>query len=239
MVNHSQNNFFDPNTNLNQSQQHFAKISRAGSSFKYSQNHYRKSFFELIPGPNEQRFIKFNDMPSNSSKYALDSRLTRATTDFAKTCSREANISGARLKNSSAYLNYDVGQHDIQEALKQNLRNSSKKLLLDNDARTSAKTRQSRDKGTNYGKNPLAKSLKDQLNDPSSHFERNVKRYTYEGAASTHGHNLDILTASKNLGHAPRPLHVLEWDLQQPRDTSLYNISVTQNLKSLDQKIRQ
>ena len=47
-------------------------------------------------------------MPQNSSKYALNSQLTNATTDFSKQCTRDANISGNYAKNPSAYLGYDI-----------------------------------------------------------------------------------------------------------------------------------
>jgi len=82
----------------------------------------------------------------------------------------------------------------------------------------------------------LARSYKEQINDPSSHFERNVKRYTYDGAAMSQGQNLDILRASKNLSHIKRE-QAMDWDLQKPRDSALYHISVTQNLKQLDQQL--
>ena len=36
----------------------------SGTKFKFSEHHYRKSFFENLPGANEMRFVKFNDMPS-------------------------------------------------------------------------------------------------------------------------------------------------------------------------------
>jgi len=62
------------------------------------------------------RFIKFNDMPRNASKYALNSQLTNATTDFSKVCSRDANISGAyNGQNPSVYLGYDITQFNIQD----------------------------------------------------------------------------------------------------------------------------
>ena len=32
--------------------------------FEYSENYYRKSFFDNLQGPNENRFVQFNDMPS-------------------------------------------------------------------------------------------------------------------------------------------------------------------------------
>lgn len=82
----------------------------------------------------------------------------------------------------------------------------------------------------------MARSYKEQINDPSSHFERNVKRYTYDGAAMSQGQNLDILRASKNLSHIKRE-QAMDWDLQKPRDSALYHISVTQNLKQLDQQL--
>jgi hypothetical protein len=84
-VNKSAANFYNTNVDFRrQSAQSMTKMMRTGSTFKYSQNHYRKSFFDQIPGANENRFIAFNDMPYNSSKYALNSQLTRATTDFSK-----------------------------------------------------------------------------------------------------------------------------------------------------------
>lgn len=50
------------------------------------------------------------------------------------------------------------------------------------------------------------------------------------------GQNLDILRASKNLSHIKRE-QAMDWDLQKPRDSALYHISVTQNLKQLDQQL--
>ena len=50
------------------------------------------------------------------------------------------------------------------------------------------------------------------------------------------GQNLDILRASKNLSHVKRE-QAMDWDLQKPRDAALYHISVTQNLKQLDQQL--
>ena len=84
-VNKSAATFASTNVDFRrQSAQSMAKIARTGSAFKYSQNHYRKSFFDQIPGANENRFVAFNDMPYHSSKYALNSQFTRATTDFSK-----------------------------------------------------------------------------------------------------------------------------------------------------------
>lgn len=75
-------------------------------------------------------------MPYNSSKYALNSQLTRATTDFSKQCNREnAVMIGNRDPSASVYLGYDVKQFDIQQAIERNLRNSSKKLLNMNESR--------------------------------------------------------------------------------------------------------
>ena len=62
--------------------------------------------------------------------------------------------------------------------------------------------------------NPLARSFKEQLNDPSSHFERNIKKYNYSGAASTQGFNLEVGDAKDNLGHQRKPLGILEMELQ-------------------------
>lgn len=136
-VNQSAANFYSTNVDFRrQSAQSMTKMMRTGSTFKYSQNHYRKSFFDQIPGANENRFIAFNDMPYNSSKYALNSQLTRATTDFSKQCNRDnAVMIGSRDPSASVYLGYDVKQFDIQQAIERNLRNSSKKLLNMNESR--------------------------------------------------------------------------------------------------------
>ena len=50
------------------------------------------------------------------------------------------------------------------------------------------------------------------------------------------GPNLDVLRASKNLSHIKRE-KAMDWDLQKPRDSALYHISVTQNLKELDKQL--
>jgi hypothetical protein len=143
---------------------------------------------------------------------------------------------GNRDPSASVYLGYDVKQFDIQQAIERNLRNSSKKLLNMNESRKMINVRQWEQTPNGQAANPLARSYKEQINDPSSHFERNVKRYTYDGAAMSQGQNLDILRASKNLSHIKRE-QAMDWDLQKPRDSALYHISVTQNLKQLDQQL--
>ena len=143
---------------------------------------------------------------------------------------------GNRDPSASVYLGYDVKQFDIQQAIERNLRNSSKKLLNMNESRKMINVRQWEQTPNGQAVNPLARSYKEQINDPSSHFERNVKRYTYDGAAMSQGQNLDILRASKNLSHIKRE-QAMDWDLQKPRDSALYHISVTQNLKQLDQQL--
>jgi hypothetical protein len=106
-----------------------------------------------------------------------------------------------------------------------------------NEARKAINVRQWQATGDQLQQNnPLARSAKEQVTDPSSHFERNVKRYTYDGAAMSQGPNLDVLRASKHLSHVKRE-QILDWDLQKPRDSVLYHISVTQNLKELDKQL--
>ena len=50
-------------------------------------NRVRESFFDYIQGPNENRFIPFNNMPKNCSKYRFEGEKAPA---FEKYISREA-----------------------------------------------------------------------------------------------------------------------------------------------------
>ena len=126
--------FYNMNTNqniFNKSQKSFNQLARVTSKslhgtipkqahkFKYSTNLYRKSFFDNINGPNENRFIKFNDMPNSSSKYALNSSQTKPTLDFSKHCSRETKVVGDRALSQAKYSNieYDVQAFTIQDSL--------------------------------------------------------------------------------------------------------------------------
>jgi len=72
------------------------------------------------------RFVKFNDMPSQSSKYALNSSFTRATTNFKKQTNRDSFVVGdtSSKNNVSANLEYDVSLFNIAEQVKQSMRKS-------------------------------------------------------------------------------------------------------------------
>ena len=79
--------------------------------FEYSENFYRKSFFNYLQGPNENRFVQFNDMPSHCSKYAKNSALTGATTKFSKVISRDKSIVGIPSNEDKflcANIEYDI-----------------------------------------------------------------------------------------------------------------------------------
>jgi len=66
--------------------------------------------------------VKFNDMPSASSKYALHSSYTRAATDMKRQVSRDAQIIGmSQDKSQGSRADYDVSINDISASMKRNL----------------------------------------------------------------------------------------------------------------------
>ena len=83
------------------------------------------------------------------------------------------------------------------------------------------------------------KSILAYHNDPSSHKDRNVKKYTYDGAASHFVNDLESAQANRKLAHRARDnLNVMQFDLQKPRDMNMYDISETANLKYESAQVR-
>ena len=79
-------------------------------------NLHRKSFFEFLPGPNSNRFVKFNDMPSSSSKYAMNSSYTRATPDIGRQSTRDAPIIGVGKESGKNLCDYDIQNMSIADS---------------------------------------------------------------------------------------------------------------------------
>lgn len=79
--------------------------------FEFTENLYRKSFFNFLSGPNENRFVQFNDIPQNNSKYTKGRKLTQPVTNFSKVISRDTSIIGMASgddKLVSANIEYDL-----------------------------------------------------------------------------------------------------------------------------------
>jgi hypothetical protein len=66
---------------------------------------------------------------------------------------------------------------------------------------------------------------REQRRDPSSHYEKNVRRYSYNGQP------LNIERSLTKLGHVKSEIKVVPWDLQKSRDSQMYHISELSNLK--------
>ena len=118
-------------------------------------------------------------MPENSGKYAVRSSLLKGRTDFAKQVGRCASAVPAN-KVQPADLVYETTQDILQLAAKR------------------AST------GLPYSEfKELKQPEKDRLllRDPNCHFERNIKKYSYEGAASRFVFDLNSEGGVKHLGH--------------------------------------
>lgn len=64
---------------------------KSSSNFKFSEENFRKSFFNDLQGPNSNRFIVFNDISDTNSKY-----IPLSKPDFGKLINRSKPIIGTQ-----------------------------------------------------------------------------------------------------------------------------------------------
>ena len=163
-------------------------------------------------------------MPSNNSKYAVRSSLVSGSTVFNKQAknydrcaSAESFCPDPNREAKPTNLAYEVSR----DILKPAQRRMDTQLSY-----TAFKYMSKKEKGSVMRR------------DPNSHFEKNVKKYTYQGAAAKFAYDLNPERGVKQQGHIKATKKAAPWDLQKPRDSSVYNISELSNLKKTDQPLR-
>jgi hypothetical protein len=76
-----------------------------------SEQQFRKTFLDQLPGPNENRFVPFNDIPASNSKYVIPMKA-----HFGKLVNRDKAAIGAQVQsNCDAF--YNVTRNDIQDCM--------------------------------------------------------------------------------------------------------------------------